>query len=231
MRVATDKIEVELNEPLVFRTASADVCKSSIEAGSLWLRSDQYYRDLEDQIRNDPLEGVNCGTPAVPLRTRAGGVDVQIRGTGTIGQAIVPHYLLSLHGASISDAQRKAFGGHTFGVQSLSRLSIDILYQASKQIRCIGYRYGQVVYQHTAFALTLFSNGSAICLGGDPPLSLGALNTDVLRKRPVVPFVEQDEWRIVVFTEGYLGNDAATPLRILVAPSHFYQYLGDDVDA
>lgn len=224
MHITTSDIDVELHEPFVFRTTSADVYRSSLETGTLWLRSDQYYRDLEDRIRNDQLEGISSGTTSVPLRIRTGGVNVQIQGIGTIGQEIRPHYLVSLHGTSISAAQRKEFGGHTFGVRSLSRLSIDVLFQASQQIRCIGYRYGQVCYQYTALTLSLFSNGAAINLGGDPPLCLGALNTDALRKRPVAPFTEQDEWRIVIFTDGYLGNDVTAPLKICVAPSHFYPY-------
>jgi hypothetical protein len=158
-------------------------------------------------------------------------VTVQIRGLGAIGQVVTPHYLVSLHGTSISTAQRKEFGGYTFGVRSLSRLSTDVLFQASQQIKCSGYRYGQVCYQYTALTMSLFSNGAAINLGGNPPLCLGALNTDALRKRPVVPFTEQDEWRIVIFTDGYLGNDAAAPLKICVARSHFYPYLTADGQA
>jgi hypothetical protein len=210
-----------LHEPLVFRTTSAEVYTKSL-TGSLWLRSGQYYRELEDGIRNDPLEGVSSGTTSVPLTIRVGGTSFRIQGNGSIGQVISPHYLVSFHGTSISAAQRREFGGHTFGVRSLSRLSVDVLFQVSQQIRCSGYCFGQVSYQHTALTLTLFSPGAAINLGGDPPLSLGALNTNVLRKRPVAPFIEQDEWRIVIFTDGYLGNDAATALKICVARSHFY---------
>jgi hypothetical protein len=57
-----------------------------------------------------------------------------------------------------------------------------------------------------------------------PPLYLDPLNTDVLRKQPIRPFIEQDEWRIVIFTEGYLNDDPHAPLQIQVDPSHFYPY-------
>src|SRR5690606_16024325 len=104
--------------------------------------------------------------------------------------------------------QRKEFGGFTFGVRNLARLSVEILFQVSQQITCTGYRYGQVFYQHSALAVSPFGSGAPIHLGGNPPLSLGPANQDVLRKRPIHPFIEQDEWRIAIFTDGYLRNDA-----------------------
>ncbi len=217
---------VDMHEPLVFRTTSAETYRSTTESGTIWLRSGEYYRALEDKVRNDGLEGVNVGAASVPLRMTMGGVTFQMEGPGAIGQEIRPHYLISLHGPSISTAQRSAFGGHTFGVRNLSRLSAEVLHQASKEIRSTGYRYGPVSYQFVPFGLSYFSNGSPIGLGGNPPVSFGPLNTDVLRKRPVAPFIEQDEWRIVIFTDGYLLNDAHAPLRIVVDPSHFYPYTG-----
>lgn len=216
---------VDMHEPLVFRTTSAEIYKSTTESGTIWLRSGAYNRALEDKVRNDELEGVNAGA-SVPLRMKMGGVALQMEGPGAIGQEIRPHYLMSLHGPSISTAQRNAFGSHTFGVRRLSRLSAEVLCQASKQIRSTGYRFGQVSYQFVPLGLSYFANGSPIGLGGNPPVSFGPLNTDVLRKRPVAPFIEQDEWRIVIFTDGYLLNDADAPLRIAVDPSHFYPYAG-----
>ena len=41
-----------------------------------------------------------------------------------------------------------------------------------------------------------------------------------------MPFIEQDEWRIVIFTEGYLEGDPMAALKINVEPSHFYAYRG-----
>ncbi len=63
-----------------------------------------------------------------------------------------------------------------------------------------------------------------MCIGGNPPVYLNPLNTDVLRKRPIVPFIEQDEWRIVILTNGYLGDDPNAPLQLNVDPSNFYAY-------
>jgi hypothetical protein len=103
--MAVDISSAEVGEPLIFRTTSSDVCEVALNTGSLWLRSDQYYRDLEDKVRNDDFEGVNSGAARIPIRVRAGGANLQIEGDGQIGQVIVPHYILSLHGTSLSRAQ------------------------------------------------------------------------------------------------------------------------------
>lgn len=220
-------IQAEFDEPILFRTTVKEVYQSTIETGSLWLRSDKYYRELEDQVRNDVLEGANAGTTHIPLRVQtANGMQIDIGGPGHVGQLMIPHYLVSLHGTSIVPTEREAFGGYTFGVRSLMRLSAEILFQCSQQIRCSGYRYGHVYYQYSAFAQSLTSRGGeAMKLGDSPPYYLNPVNTDVLRKRPTIPFIHQDEWRIVIFTEGYLDEDAKEPLKISVSPSHFYPYL------
>jgi hypothetical protein len=53
--------------------------------------------------------------------------------------------------------------------------------------------------------------------------------TDLLRARPSTsrryPFIEQDEWRIAILTEGYLNGDAQRPLEATVSPSLFRRYL------
>jgi hypothetical protein len=116
------------------------------------------------------------------------------------------------------------------GVRSLSKLSAEILFQASQQVPCTGYRYGAVYYQHCALKTSLYSVGGAeIKIGENPGLFLNPVDTDVLRKRPVEPFILQDEWRIVIFVRNYLNNDQSAPLKINVAPDHFYPYLAPDV--
>lgn len=219
-------IEAELDEPILFRTTSNEVYRSTLDSGSLWLRSDKYYRDLEDKIRNDGSEGANSGTTALPLVFKMkNGIPLNIKGKGQVGQLMCPHYLLSMHGSSISAAQRKAFGGYTFGILSFSRLSAEVLFQASKIMKCAGYRYGQVKYQYSAFAQSLHSSGGgAVKLGDKPACFLNPVDTDVLRKRPIRPFIEQDEWRIVVFTDGYFDNDPMLPLKINISTPHFYPY-------
>lgn len=216
-----------MDEPILFRSTTADAYKATLEAGSIWLRSDQYFREIEDKARQDKLEGVNAGKTTVPLRlTPAGGPIVNVCGSGHIGQQIVPHYILSMHGSSIAEAQRISFGGHTFGIKSISRLSAEILYRSSQVLRCNGFRYGAVYYQYTALAQSFSQKGgSAICLGGAPPIHLNPVNTEVLRKEPVLPFILQDEWRIVIFVQEYLRADPAIPLQINVAAKHFYEYL------
>jgi hypothetical protein len=221
-------VDIELGEPLLFRTSGADVVRATLKTGSLWLRSDRYFRELEDRVRNDAEEGANSTTTSLPLNVNVGGTKVRIQGSGAIGQIIQPHYLLSLHGTAISGAQRREFGGHTFGVRGLFKLTYEILFQAAQQIKCTGYRYGPVAYQHTPLTFTSGASGAAIGLAHDPPLYLNSYSSDVLRKRPIHPFIEQDEWRIAIFADGYLSNDPNEPLKLHVAASNFYPYLDGD---
>lgn len=227
MTTPLSPIQTELDEPILFRTAGKQVYESTLATGSIWLRSDRYYRELEDKVRNDSSEGANPGTTSVPLRIAPpNGPELNIQGPGYVGQLTVPHYLVSLHGSSIAPSEREAFGGHTFGIRSLSRLSAEVLYQCSKQIKCTGYRYGHIFYQYVAYALNLHSGGgAAIQIGDSPAHFLNPINTDALRKRPIKPFIDQDEWRIVIFTDGYVENDPLLPLMINVATTHFFPYL------
>jgi hypothetical protein len=216
----------DFDEPILFRTANAEVREATLTTGSLWLRSDQYYRQIEDRARRDDLEGVSGSRPLISLRiSLANGPNINIVGDGHIGQRIVPHYILSLYGSSISEAQLRSFGGFTFGIRSISKLSAEILYRASLKLKCVGYRYGAVSYRYATLALSqLPKGGEAMCLGGTPPVYLNPMNTEVLSKQPIMPFIEQDEWRIVVFTEVYVENDPSAPLQLSVATSHFYSY-------
>lgn len=220
-------IQAALNEPILFRTSSEKVYKSAISRGSIWLRSAQYFRELEDTSRSDRGEGVNSGTTAIPLQiSPERGPETTIAGRGHIGQGIGPHYILSLHGNSVFPSQREAFGGWTFGVKSLFLLSTEIVFRASLQLPVTGYRFGQVRYQYAGMSQSHSSVGSAaITISEVPPLYLNPFDTDVLRKLPIAPFTEQDEWRIAVFTRGYLNQDPHLPLMLEVEPSHFYPYL------
>ncbi len=218
------KILAELNQPILFRTTNTEVCNATLEAGSLWLRSAEYYRKIEDQVRNDSNEGVNSSRATVPLHLG----NLSIYGDGLIGQAIVPHYVLSLHGTSISQEQLRAFGGHTFGVKNLFKLAMEMFHEASKVLDCTSFRFGQVMYQHTALMQTASPVGGApVQFDDNPPRYLNVASSDVLRKLPVEPFIGQDEWRVVLFTNGYVDNDPSAPLRISVRNSHFYPYAFD----
>ena len=122
------EVRVDFDEPILFRTVGAEVYESTLASGSLWLRSDQYFRELEDEVRKDKTEGVNAGQTVVPLRLEPENAqEIQIDGHGHIGQQLAPHYILSLHGSSISPDQHRAFGRYTFGVKSITKLSAEIL--------------------------------------------------------------------------------------------------------
>lgn len=227
MNTPVSNVQAEIDGPILFRTTGAEVYQKTLEKGSLWLRSDEYFRNLEDTVRNDRSEGVNGGRVVIPLMfKREGGPQVQIQGDGQIGRIIVPHYILSLHGSSISAEQHAAFGGWTFGLRILSKLAAEVLYRVSLQIKCNGYRFGQVIYQYAALSQSHSSQGGdALRIDGKPSTFLNPLNTDVLRKQPLTPFIEQDEWRIVIFTDAYIDDDPDAPLVIKVSSSHFYPYL------
>lgn len=219
-------LQTDIDRPLLFRTVDKDVYQNTIENGSVWLRSSHYYREIEDQARSDQTEGINGTKSSMPLQFKAAkGNSVRIEGPGIIGCEIIPHYIMSLHGAAISDDCRHEFGGYTFGVKCIRRLSAEILYQASRQIDVHGYRYGQVAYQYTALSMSYDRRNVAIGLGGNPEVGVKSLDTDVLRKEPVEPFIFQDEWRIVIFPLKYLDNDSMKPLKINVSPEHFFEYI------
>ncbi|MFN3188853.1 MAG: hypothetical protein ACK42D_04960, partial [Candidatus Paceibacteria bacterium] len=69
------------------------------------------------------------------------------------------------------------------------------------------------------------ANCSAIELTGNPSIYIKSINTDVLRKDPLEPFISQDEWRIAIFPTNYINNDWREPLKINVDPEHFYPYI------
>lgn len=220
------EIRTELDRPILFRTVDADVYERSVQEGSLWLRSSHYYRNLEDLARADRLEGVGGTKTHIPLRFKyESSPELTIQGPGIIGQEIVPHYILSLHGTAVSEECRRSFGGYTFGVKCIAKLAAEVLYQASRQLGVLGYRFGAVSYQHTALCVSHSSQGAAIGFGGNPPIALKSVDSDVLRKEPAEPFIGQDEWRIVVFPTSYVNGDPNDPLKIAVSPDHFYEYI------
>jgi len=211
---------------MIFRTVSETVYKSSIETGSIWLRSSHYYRNIEDEARADKSEGVNGTKSLFPLNFKPKSAQaLSLQGGGSIGCEIVPHYIMSMHGTSIADHVRKEFGGRTMGIRCIADLSAEVLFQVSKQVSVTGYRFGQVAYQYTSLSMSNNMSGAAIALDGNPPVAIKSINTDVLRKEPVQPFILQDEWRITIFISGYLNNDPNEPLKINVDPSHFYEYI------
>lgn len=219
-------MHVDIDEPILFRTTGNDVYNATIGTGSLWLRSGQYFRELEDKVRSDTNEGVSIGKINIPLSFEIpDGPKINIEGEGAIGQEVRPHYILSLHGSSISTTQLRLFGEKTFGIRSLSKLSAEVLLESSKILKDCSCRYGPVAYQYSGFALSYNPiGGSPVKLGGEPSLYLKPAHTNILRKEPIIPFIEQDEWRIAIFTENYLNDDPNEPLKINVNPAHFYPY-------
>jgi len=222
-------IKTDLDKPILFRTVDPNVYRPTLDTGSIWLRTSRYYRAIEDKARSDIGEGVNSSSMKLPLnfKSRTGAnVNLLSDGMGKVGTEIIDHYLVSLHGISISESARNEFGGCTMGVVNLDKLAAEILYECSKQIDVKGYRYGPVHYQNTALVRSQHSNSAVINIGSDTvPEFVKTLPTDVLRKEPVEPFISQDEWRIVIFSNTFISNDFNEPLKINVSPEHFYEYI------
>ncbi|WP_114103391.1 hypothetical protein [Thalassospira profundimaris] len=215
-------VKTELNQPIIFRTVSKEVYYSTMECGSVWLRSNRFYQKIEDITRRDDKEGINTTQTSLGLNISSpDSPPVSIIGDGHIGCEIVPHYIMSMHGTAIKKQTRDEFGKYTLGIKNLFKLSIEVCHQVSQQIPVHAYRYGQVSYQHTALTVSDNSQGAAISTG---ELSIRSINTDALRKPPIEPFTLQDEWRIVIFTEGFLEDDPEKPIKINVSPEHFYDY-------
>src|SRR5687768_16910834 len=100
-------VQSDLEQPIVFRTTSESVYRSTTETGEIWLRSDQYFRTLEDKVRNDELESASAGKHRFPLALHPpSGPRVHLEGDGNIAETLLPHYILSLHGTSIAEATR-----------------------------------------------------------------------------------------------------------------------------
>jgi hypothetical protein len=110
-------------------------------------------------------------------------------------------------------------------VRRYAKRTIETYIHWIKQYILFNHKQHPDPYQYTALTQSNQPQGAAISIGGEPNVYLKSINTDVLRKEPVQPFIEQDEWRIVVFTNGYYKNDPMEPLDIFVEPSHFYEYL------
>jgi hypothetical protein len=213
----------DFEQPILFRTTTREVYDSTLSTGSLWLRSDRYYRELEDETRRDLSEGGNYSRTILPLRLQDNGPNLTISGDGEIGEELPPHYIVSLHGPSISGEQRDLLGGCTFGIKNIVRLAAEIVYRASSLLNCSGYRYGPIQYQYGNLGRTRRVAGVPLGLSNDSG-SLGLINPEFLRKLPIMPFIEQDEWRIIVLTDGYLDDAGKAPLELNLETSHFYPY-------
>jgi hypothetical protein len=217
-------VQSDLELPLVFRTTTEKVYRSTTDTGEIWLRSDEYFRKFEDKVRNDELESLSAGKHRFPLRLPSGPLQ-QIEGDGHLAESLAPHYILSLHGTSIAEPIRQEFGGFTFGVTSIDLLARHVFSECSKRISCHQWNWNQVVYQHSALRISADEKGAPFQFANDPSRCLRIYNPHAFKKRPVYPFTEQDEWRIVIWTNGYLNEDPNAPFKVRVPPSLFYRYL------
>lgn len=226
MSFQTNRIQADLGLPILFRSTCEVAYRSSTENGEIWLRSDAYFRELEDRVRNDHAESLNIGSTRLELSFETySGLQTRIQGDGGIGEALSAHYMISLHGSSIAAETREEFGGFTFGIKNIDLLARHIFEECKRQIDCEAWAWNQVSYQYSALQVTDDGSGAGIRLGENPSRNLKVFNAHPFKKRPVLPFILQDEWRIVIWTKGYLNGSTAEALKIRVPPSLFYRYL------
>jgi hypothetical protein len=225
-------IQSDLDRPVLFRTTTESVYRSTTDNGEIWLRADEYFRRLEDKVRNDELESASAGKHQFPLNLNPPSSHaVHLTGNGHIAESPKPHYILSLHGTSIVEETRKGFGGFTFGIRNIDLLARHIFEECRKQITCNQWNWDQVRYQHSALRISEDGKGAAIQFGDGQSRALRVFDVSPFRKRPIPPFTQQDEWRIVMWSEGYLKGDSKEPLIVRVPPSLFYRYLEAAVDS
>lgn len=220
-------IKSDFDEPFLFRTASKFVCNNTLNNGELWLRTNLYYQKIEDKARVDNKEGFSGSKIEFPIEVKSDNdvfIELSGDGTGSMGTNVAPHYIISLHGTSISKQQHVDFGGVTFGIKSFSVLTKQIVEAASKQIRVLGYQSGPVAYQFTALTQTKNRNEALIEITEQPPHYLRTIDRTALRKEPILPFIEQDEWRIVIFSDSFVKNDPEAPLVLKVDRDLFFEY-------
>lgn len=226
MATPISSVQSDLDQPIVFRTATENAYRSTTETGEIWLRSDEYFRKLEDKVRNDELESLSAGKHQLPYSLVApNSPHIHLEGDGNIAESLLPHYILSLHGTSITESIRKEFGGFTFGVKNIGLLAQHIFEECRKQITCHQWNWDQIRYQHSALRISEDDKGAPIKFGECPSRCLRIYQPHAFKKRPILPFVQQDEWRIVIWTEGYLKGNPTEPLIVRVPPSLFYRYL------
>lgn len=148
-------IQTKLDRPIIFRTMNKTVYNSTLSNGSIWLRSSHYYRSIENNTRADISEGINSTLCRFPLHFKPKSAQaLSLQGNGSIGTEIVPHYIISMHGTSITDKVREEFGGFTMGVKCIADLSSEVIFQVSKQLPVTSYIFGQVKYQRTALTMS-----------------------------------------------------------------------------
>lgn len=217
-------IKTETNQLLVFRTCEKEVYDFAMNTGSLWLRTSHYYQSIEnDIVREDKLEGLSTAKISLPLIFESSRSNITtIEGEGFVGENPKKAYIISFHGISIEKKTKRGFGPKTFGIYNIEKFISDILIEAKKQLNIESYIFGKVIYQYSPVFISSSNLGGSLKLNKVEHLSV--FDQNILRKRPIEPFILQDEFRLVLFVDEYINNNMNSILKINVSNNNFYDY-------
>lgn len=217
-------IKTDTDQLLVFRTCEKEVYDFVMNTGSLWLRTSHYYQNIEDDIaREDKLEGLSTSKISLPLTFESSRSNItSIEGEGFIGETPEKAYIISFHGISIEQKTKRGFGPKTFGIYNIEKFINNILNEAKKQFDIKSYIFGKVIYQYSPVFISSSNLGGSYKLNEKEHLSI--YDQNLLRKRPIEPFILQDEFRFVLFVDEYIDNNIDSILKINVSNKNFYDY-------
>ena len=84
------KINTKFDRPILFRTCDKTVYETTLETGSIWMRSSHYYQTIEDLARQDKSEGVNSTPTLFPLKFAPENAQgISMGGEGTVGNTFL----------------------------------------------------------------------------------------------------------------------------------------------
>ena len=208
------KLKFDVGLPQLYRSTNESVYNKTVNEGVLWLRTDQYLRDLEEEeisARADDEEGRiilsafgDHGIGKIePMREDA---------VAKMGWNTEKHYILSLHAnnADIPKLYKRFSATHTFCIRNVIELSQEIVYELNRKFPyySINSSVHQVTYLQYARAWQSEMNKND---SGEKEMNVyfvpsvsNAVNP-IAVKHPY--FGYQDEWRItVVFKDKKTGK-------------------------
>ncbi len=216
-----------VDNPVIFRTTCGYAYAQSVDEGSLWLRPLDYFEKLEKESVGDKSEPYNVAPSRMKVHLSDGKVWNKLDDNLFIKIPKLKQYIACFHGPAISDKQRENFGGCTFSIKNVNCLITEIYRECIKQVNPFidsstnqsrNPRFGKVFYQYVGINFTRNVEAFQFSTG----IYLGYHLQDDFRKDPLPEFIDQDEYRFIVYVDNYISDDPEVPLKINVDPRNFY---------